>query len=217
MKHAVLPVLALIAASAAWAQDEHIARVFGAINVAPGQHAGDVSTVNGSVNIGEDAAVGHASAVNGAIHLHKGASATSVSSVNGAIHLGEGGHVTGQVRTVNGSMHIEPGAEITGDLANVNGSIQLKAAHVGGGIDTVNGDIDIGPDARVDGDVVVEQVHSWWDSDRHVPRIIIRPGSVVKGTLRFKREVRLYVSDRARIGPVEGATIEHFSGEQPQP
>jgi hypothetical protein len=37
----------------------------------------------------------------------------------------------------------------------------------------------------------------------------------VKGTLRFERPVELYVSDRATIGPVEGATPVKFSGDRP--
>jgi len=46
-------------------------------------------------------------------------------------------------------------------------------------------------------------------------RVVIGPGAVVKGTLSFQREVKLYVSDRATIGPVEGATVNKFSGEHP--
>jgi hypothetical protein len=44
---------------------------------------------------------------------------------------------------------------------------------------------------------------------------VIGPGAAVKGTLRFKREVKLYVSDRATIGPVEGATAIKFTGDRP--
>jgi len=46
-------------------------------------------------------------------------------------------------------------------------------------------------------------------------RVIVGPGSVVKGTLRFERPVELYVSDRATIGSVEGATPIKFSGDRP--
>jgi hypothetical protein len=37
----------------------------------------------------------------------------------------------------------------------------------------------------------------------------------VQGTLQFKREVELYVSDSATIGTVDGATPQKFSGDQP--
>jgi hypothetical protein len=45
---------------------------------------------------------------------------------------------------------------------------------------------------------------------------VIGPGAVVKGELRFEREVRLYVSDTATIGNVVGATPVKFSGDRPQ-
>ena len=49
----------------------------------------------------------------------------------------------------------------------------------------------------------------------NVPRILIGPGSVVGGTLDFERKVSLYVSDKATIGAVRGATVEKYSGEKP--
>ena len=47
------------------------------------------------------------------------------------------------------------------------------------------------------------------------PRIVVGPGSRVGGTLNFERKVSLYVSDRATIGPVQGATAVKYSGERP--
>jgi hypothetical protein len=37
----------------------------------------------------------------------------------------------------------------------------------------------------------------------------------VKGTLKLNREVKLYVSDSATIGAVQGATVNKFSGSTP--
>jgi hypothetical protein len=48
-----------------------------------------------------------------------------------------------------------------------------------------------------------------------VPRIVIGPGATIEGELRFERVVQLYVSDRATIGPVVGATAIRFSGDAP--
>ena len=48
------------------------------------------------------------------------------------------------------------------------------------------------------------------------PRVVIGPGSVVKGPLNFERDVDLYVSDHATIGTVTGATPIRFSGDRPQ-
>jgi hypothetical protein len=41
------------------------------------------------------------------------------------------------------------------------------------------------------------------------------PGSTVDGDLRFERPVQLYVSDRATVGPVAGATAVRFAGDAP--
>jgi hypothetical protein len=48
-----------------------------------------------------------------------------------------------------------------------------------------------------------------------VPRIVIGPGVTVQGELRFERTVKLYVSDKATIGTVTGATAIPFSGDTP--
>jgi hypothetical protein len=47
------------------------------------------------------------------------------------------------------------------------------------------------------------------------PVIVIGPGATVQGELRFERKVKLYVSDKATIGTVIGATAVPFSGETP--
>jgi len=47
------------------------------------------------------------------------------------------------------------------------------------------------------------------------PTIIIGPGAQVLGELRFERKVHLFVSDRATIGSVTGATAVTFSGDNP--
>src|SRR6266850_1509337 len=164
-----------------------------------------ISKVMGSIDIGADQRTG------------------DVSTVNGSIHIGEAVRVTGTVQAVNGSLTVANGADVAGRLANVNGAIRVAAAHVGGLIDTVTGDIELGPNAHVDGGIHVEQdsnssswFHVWfwfWSDD--TPRVVVGPGSVVGGTLRFERTVKLYVSDRATIGPVEGATAVRFSGDRP--
>ena len=47
------------------------------------------------------------------------------------------------------------------------------------------------------------------------PRVVIGPRATVAGTLRFKRQVELLVSESATIGPVKGATPVMFATEQP--
>jgi DUF4097 and DUF4098 domain-containing protein YvlB len=212
---AALGLTLTIAPTAVVAHESSTTQVFGSVDVAPGDHVGDVSTVNGSVRIGSDAVVGHAHTVNGSVHMDSRATATDLTTVNGAIHVEDRGRITGDVHTVNGSMHLEKGAEVVGDLGNVNGNIHVEAAHVGGSIETVSGSIDLGPDAHVDGGVLIKDDSSWHIGFEQVPHVVIGPGSVVKGELRFERKVVLYVSDHATIGPVHGAEVLKFSGDHP--
>jgi hypothetical protein len=75
---------------------------------------------------------------------------------------------------------------------------------VGGGIETVNGDIRIASGSRVDGGIHVGRNHgSSWGKSRN-PSVTIESGAVVNGTLKFEREVDLYVGAGATIGPIEG-------------
>lgn len=80
----------------------------------------------------------------------------------------------------------------------------------------MNGSISIFGPSHVEGGIVVEKITGQvihFGND--VPRIEIGPGASVQGPLRFEREVKLYVSDRATIGPVTGATPIPFSGDTP--
>ena len=197
------------------AHESSTTRVLGSVDVEPGEHTGDVSTVNGGVHIGTDAVVGHAHTVNGGVHMGSRATAAELSTVNGGIKVDDGAHVTGDIHTINGSLHIDRGAEVLGAAGNINGSIHVDGAHVGGSVTTTNGDIDLGPDAHIDGNVVVKEDHGWHNGFNRYPHVVIGPGSVVKGELRFERKVVLYVSDRATIGTVHGAEVLKFSGDHP--
>jgi len=215
-----LAALVLSIAGTARAGDgDGISTVMGSITVSAGEHRGDLATVNGSIRVGEGATVGAAHTVNGSVTLEPRATAVEVKTVNGSVHLNDGAQVSGAVHTVNGSLSLARDANVTGALANVNGGIHVDAAHVGGDVETVNGGIEIGPNARVDGGVTVRKNHPDHGDDmgsrNTPPRVVIGPGSVVKGTLRFERPVELYVSERATIGPVEGATPIKFTGDHP--
>jgi DUF4097 and DUF4098 domain-containing protein YvlB len=193
--------------------------VNGSIRVAAGQRSGSLGTVNGSIFIDDGATVGPAHTVNGAIDVGKHATADSLTTVNGHVTLGAGAHVSHEITTVNGAMNLENGADVAGALKNVNGTITLTAAHVGGGLRTVAGDIDVTGESRIEGGILVEEANGGWfnwsSSHPRKPRIVIGPGAVVQGSLRFEREVELYVSDRASVGPISGATAIRFSGDRP--
>jgi predicted acyltransferase (DUF342 family) len=206
--------LAIFLPLAAAAQD--IDKINGEITVDAGQHAGDVHSVNGGIQIGANAIVQSASTVNGSIHLGENALAASLHTVNGSLTLRTGSRVTGEVRSTNGDISLDPHADVAGNLSNANGTIEIDHAHIGGGIATSNGDVTVGEGSRVDGGLIVNEVHSFgWSGPNRDPYIIIGPHAVVSGTLDFRRDVVLEVSDSAQIGPVRGATPKHFSGAMP--
>lgn len=212
-----LLTLALVLALplAAHARDNDIDKVNGAVRVEAGQQAGDVSSVNGSVHVGERATVQKASTVNGSVELGERAQATEVETVNGSATLGAGAKVSGEVSTTNGAIRLGKGADVAGKVGNVNGRINLDGAHIGHGIETVNGSIYVGANSRIEGGILVEKPSGWFNSNNRPPHVVIGPHAVVQGTLEFRREVILQVSDSAQIGPVKGATATKFSGEMP--
>jgi hypothetical protein len=217
--YGLFTALALTAALAGCSESndgDESAKINGSIHVAAGKPPGAVTTVNGSIHIDDNAAVTIATTVNGSVHLGDHAAATSLTSVNGSITLGTGAHVSGTASTVNGELTLRDGSEITGSLSNVNGKIALTAAHVGGGIKTVNANINITGASRVVGGLLVEKTSGELLQIFHdVPRIVIGPGATVQGELRFERTVKLYVSDKATIGTVTGATPIPFTGDTP--
>lgn len=214
----VLWLSALLLAAPVLADDTDIDKVNGSIRVDGGQTAGDLSTVNGSIRVGDKSTVDDVDTVNGSITLGDDTTASEIDNVNGSISLGERAKVAGAVDSVNGSITLEKGADVKGQVSNVNGRIRLVAAHVGGGIVTSTGDIEVGADSRVENGIRVEKSTNWSlfkFGKEDVPRIVIGPGAVVDGTLKFEREVELYVSDKAKIGTVVGAKPVTFTGAEP--
>jgi DUF4097 and DUF4098 domain-containing protein YvlB len=188
----------------------------GSVNVPAGTHSGNIGTVNGEVEVAENAVVEKIHDVNGPIEIGTHASAASVVAVNGKISVAEGARVRSDIETVNGSITLHRGVEVGGGVRNVNGHIVLDGAHVVGSLRTTSGDIDVRGESRVDGGLTVEKNGGFFSTtDPRRPRIVIGPGAVVGGELRFEREVQLYVSESAKIGTVTGATPVKFSGETP--
>lgn len=191
-------------------------KVNGSIHVPAGKQPGAVATVNGSIQLDDNAAITSATTVNGNMQLGDHAAATSLNGVNGSITLGAGARVSGAAALVNGAITLGAGAEILGALSNVNGKITLNAAHVAGGIKTVNGSMNIGGTSHVEGGILVEKPSGdLVQILRDAPRIVIGPGATVQGDLRFERTVQLFVSDKATIGTVTGATPIPFTGDAP--
>jgi DUF4097 and DUF4098 domain-containing protein YvlB len=185
-------------------------KVNGSVHVTAGTAPGDADPVPGGIDIDDGATVRDATTVNGGIQIGARATATSLHTVNGGITVGAGTRVAKGIESVNGGISLGEGAEVVGSVSNVNGKISLTAAHVGGGITTVAGDVLIHGASQVQGGIHVEK-HSGIQLISKLPRIEIGPGATVQGELKFDREVRLYVSEKATIGPVTGATP--FTGD----
>lgn len=215
MRRTLLSLLIAVSVTGVALADDDISKVNGGVTVEDGQHAGDVHTVNGSVRVGANAVVQKASTVNGAVELGDAATAAVVKTVNGAVRLREKSRAS-EVEAVNGRVELSRGAEVTGHLSNVNGDISLDAAHVGGGIETVNADVTVGDSSRVEGGILVKKPStSWFHDNNRLPKIVIGPHAIVKGSLTFERPVELYVSDSASVGTIQGATAKKFHGATP--
>jgi ethanolamine utilization microcompartment shell protein EutS len=183
---------------------------------------GDLDTVNGKIRIGDNARIEDASTVNGSIRVGNKVVADSLETVNGSIEVGEAGQISGNIGAVNGAISLEQGSVLEGYIGNVNGSIELEGSEVGGNIETVNGNIYLTA-ATVKGDIIVEKPgNSWWpfgNDDRKMPEIVIGPGSKVMGVIKLEQEVKLFISETAEVGGVEGEmTMDdavRFSGDRP--
>ena len=217
LRYALTLLLVLGTAAFAAGNDElDIDKVNGSIHVPDNATAGKLSTVNGGIRIGAGAHAKSAETVNGGIDVGGNATVDSLETVNGGLRVSAKVKVAKTVETVNGSITLDDGVDVAGKLSNVNGSIRLDNAHVGGGIETVSGDIEVGANSRVEGGILVEADHSWFRvGSSRLPRIVIGPHASVQGTLTFKRDVELYVSDSATIGAVQGAKPVKFSGDTP--
>ena len=195
---------------------ENVSKVNGSIRIDPARSVGDLSTVNGSIEIGEGTRAAEIETVNGSIRLEPRVIAESVETVNGSVRIGRESQVLESAETVNGRITLDPRTQVGGSLETVNGDLLLEEARVSGQLRTINGDINVGADSRVGGGILIEKSKGWGIGlHRNVPTVVIGPRAVVDGTLRFEREVKLYVSRSATIGPVEGATPVLFDGEAP--
>ena len=179
---------------------------------------GGVSSVNGSVRIDEGATVADAETVNGSLRVADKVRSGSLSTVNGSIDVSRDVVVDGHVSAVNGRITVGGGSKVAKDLGNKNGDIELEGSEIGGDVSTISGDIELAEGAVVMGDLVVKKPGGWNNSNG-MPRVVIGPGSRVEGVIRLEREVKLYISESAEVGGVEGEMTlddaERFSGKKP--
>jgi len=182
---------------------------------------GSLNTVNGRIRIGANSSIGNAHTVNGSIDLDDGVVADTLETVNGSISVGGNATVSGDIEAVNGRISLEKGTRVEQNVSNVNGSILLESSRVGGDVSTVSGDVELADASQVSGDIIVEKPSMWsfGNNKSREPEIVIGPGSKVVGVIRVEREVKLYISETAEVGGVEGViTMDNavrFEGERP--
>jgi len=196
--------------------------VNGSISVGDGAVVtGNLNTVNGKIRVGDDSVIEDAQTVNGSLSISDGVKADELTTVNGSVSVGENAKVDGVIEAVNGSITVQKNTTVADDVGNVNGSIDLQGSEVGGNVSTVNGDIELQDAAVVMGNLIVEKPGSWGFGNKNSrkPKIIIGPGSEVRGKIDLEREVDLYISETAKVGDVVGVMSMNdavrFSGERP--
>ena len=181
---------------------------------------GNLSTVNGTIRVGEGAEIEDATTVNGSLRISQGVKSEDLETVNGAIKIAGQVAIDGDVSAVNGSISLDEGSTVSRSLSNVNGDITLTASTVGGDVTTVNGDVSVLEGAVIKGDLEIDKP-SGFSFGRHSkdPKIIIGPGSRVEGVIRLERKVKLFISETAEVGGVEGVMsmddATRFSGNRP--
>ena len=218
MRRTLLAIALVLAVSGAQAHDgsgKDISHVNGGITAEAGKLYGDLDTVNGGISVHRGAVAGSVETVNGGITLEDEAQIRSVETVNGGIDAGQRVKVARGAETVYGGIRFGADSSVGGGVSTVNGGISLNRTVVGGNIETVGGDITLEDSSRVHGDILVEKQGGISWGKQRIPRVVIGPGSVVEGKLRFEREVELFVHSTARIGSVTGATAQPYTDKLP--
>lgn len=196
--------------------DDDISVVNGSIRIGKDCRVnGEVSSVNGSVQVGHNSVLGEVSAVNGSLSVGDNVTVNGpVENVNGRISIGQGSRVSGSVSTVNGQVRFESGSSADGTVSTVNGRITLLGAEVAA-LGTTNGVLEVLEGSHVKGRLRVIRPKGFSLGDDERVRVVIGAESVVDGPLVFERPVDLFVHESARIGEVEGADPQRYSGEEP--
>ena len=221
MRLAILALSIALACPAALAHDEptrdgqDISHVNRGITAEAGRVYGDLETVNGGITVEEGVTADTVETVNGGISVGDRARVGSLETVNGGINAGEDVQVARSAETVNGGIRFGFRSSVGGGVATVNGGITLKQTRVQGRVETVGGDITVGNGSVVEGGILVDKPRGMSWGKKRIPRIVIGPNAVVNGTLRFEREVELFVHPSAKIGAVSGATVQRYTDTLP--
>lgn len=188
----------------------------GGVKVGENSHVGNMDSVNGGLRLGANSQARDLDTVNGGIKLAEASKIRRAETVNGGISVDRDVIVERSLETVNGGIVVWPGSQIGGDVSTVNGNIEIHQALVGGNLMTAKGDIEVDEGSVIKGGI--EVVQKGWNlsfGDKDSVRVVIGEDSVVEGKLTFKASVELFVHETAKIGEVEGAEVQRFSGSSP--
>jgi hypothetical protein len=191
--------------------------VNGSIDLESKSSADGVETVNGSIDVADDVSVSKLETVNGSIRVGSGLKTTGdVETVNGRIEVGAGSTIQGSVSTVNGRVTLDQ-VSVSKSAETVNGGLLLRASRIGGNVEMVNGRAEVLDGTIVGGDIIVRKPKgNWgWGGKSKAPVVVIGPGSEVRGQIRIENDAtKLYISDSARVGSVEGVKAISYSGAE---
>jgi len=200
---------------------EDFETVNGSVSVNENAHLkGSIEVVNGRINLANKATVdGSIETVNGRVNLGKETSSGSITTVNGRIEIDQGSQVKGDLETVNGGIIIAQGGIVDGNVSAVNGFIKLGNVKVSENVSNYNGGIHLEDGTQIRGDLSVGEsmqgsiVGIEFKSEK--PLIIIGKDIVIEGQAIFKRDVKLFVHESAKIGKVTGAEAVTYATDLP--
>jgi len=188
----------------------------GRIEVGNGLTVGTVKTTNGTISLGEKVVAEEIKTTNGAIHIDSGSQVGEVRTTNGGIKI-VNTVVNGDVRTTNGALTVSERSQIVGSVITTNGGIYLDQVNVGENVQFTNGKMVL-DESEIVGDIIVNEGGSngWfnWGNNKK-PIVIVGRDTTVKGKIIAKRDIELYVHESAKVGEIEGAEAEVFSGDRP--
>jgi len=197
----------------------NVSNVNGRIVVGTGMQVNDVETVNGRILIEDGAVARVVESVNGRIEIGgSSAQIAAVESVNGRITADNGGNITGTADSVNGRIHFS-NVTVGKSIRTNNGDIRLYDVVVGENVETEHGDISL-ENSIIENDLIIREkrfsalsdLFNWNFGEQ---RVVVGPGSEIKGTLLAQEEITLYVHDTAIVNNIIGATPRSFSGSRP--
>ena len=214
LRNFCIAVLAGVLCATAFASED-ISKVNGSIRVDSGDTVGALDTVNGSIHLGDNAQATDLETVNGSIEIGDGASAESADTVNGRITLGARTRISKSIDSVNGSLVLGEGSDVTGRLRTST----ARSADCGA---CRRRHRDGQRRHRGRRGLTRRRWHPRRQAELRLvsgpgkpPRVVIGPRAVVQGTLDFRRDVELLISESAQVGTIKGATATRFPGEQP--